>query len=234
MIINGIGQPLFGYVESCYQSKGKDSPSLPEVFFGKEEWEKQYGDIGYIPPLPENIDAILNTPCPFTQGKTVRETHVLFLVPSQINTKPVNLGNLNSSFDRTSKGRAFTWIARGLSSECTEPVEKSCWVLMTQTEAKRVSIGDIDTGRSKVLSWLSDKSYRLPMKLEVFICMNAQYSSLNASSYDDETILCFNSPHRKSVLTSFRGSFKSRLKPSTSHPNFDKNTLHTIAAVREL
>ena len=44
-----------------------------------------FGDIGEEPPLPPNIYEILASPCPFDPKKTVRETHMLVLVPARVN-----------------------------------------------------------------------------------------------------------------------------------------------------
>ncbi|MCB1073127.1 MAG: hypothetical protein KDK96_08530, partial [Chlamydiia bacterium] len=61
------------------------------IAFGKAKWEKYFGDIGVEPPLPSNIEEVLNSPCPFWEGKKVKETHLLTLIPSTINGIPFNL-----------------------------------------------------------------------------------------------------------------------------------------------
>jgi len=61
--------------------------ALPPMAFGAADWKKYFGDVGVEPPLPANIDAILNGPCPIWSGKKVKETHLLMLVPSTVNGK---------------------------------------------------------------------------------------------------------------------------------------------------
>lgn len=49
------------------------SPSnLPEIAFGKELRAEYFGDVGEEPPLPPDIDKILQNPCPFWPGEKSR------------------------------------------------------------------------------------------------------------------------------------------------------------------
>jgi hypothetical protein len=64
--------------------------------FGPADWEKYFGEVDPAPPLPANIDEILNSPCHYWPGKKVRETHLLFYVPSQVNGKPLTLNTLET------------------------------------------------------------------------------------------------------------------------------------------
>ena len=74
-------------------SKG---PICSAVRFGKAEWATYFGDIGQEPPLPDNIDAILNSPCPFfgDKNKKVKDTHELVLIPATIGGEPLTLNKL--------------------------------------------------------------------------------------------------------------------------------------------
>ena len=54
-----------------------------------------FGDIGDEPPLPPNIYEILASPCPFDPEKTVRETHMLVLVPARVNGVPLTLNHMD-------------------------------------------------------------------------------------------------------------------------------------------
>ncbi|MCB1106729.1 MAG: 50S ribosome-binding GTPase [Chlamydiia bacterium] len=64
---------------------------IPEMAFGKAKWEKYFGNIGFEPPLPKHIEEILNRDCPFWKGKKVRDTHLLVLIPNEINGQPFTL-----------------------------------------------------------------------------------------------------------------------------------------------
>ena len=68
--------------------------NLPSIAFGKDSWEKYFGDIGVEPPLPANIEEILNNFCTFWPDKKVKETHLLTLIPEKINKTPFTLNYL--------------------------------------------------------------------------------------------------------------------------------------------
>ncbi|MCB1075385.1 MAG: hypothetical protein KDK59_07605, partial [Simkania sp.] len=77
-----------------------------DMAFGKAKWEKFFGDTGIEPPLPLNINEILNSPCPFWSGKKVRETHVLILVPRTVSGNPFCLDTLCELIKNPKSGNA--------------------------------------------------------------------------------------------------------------------------------
>src|ERR1700690_3748393 len=62
--------------------------SEPAIAFGKEKWKKHFGAVGRISRLPENIDEILESPCPIHEGQKIKDTHILVYIPKQINGQP--------------------------------------------------------------------------------------------------------------------------------------------------
>lgn len=78
-------------IQSVELNKIQKESAIPEMAFGKAKWEEYFGDIGVEPPLPSNIEQILNKPCPYWPSKKVRETHLLVLFPEKINEKPLTL-----------------------------------------------------------------------------------------------------------------------------------------------
>ena len=70
--------------------------TLPAQSFGPALWRKHFGVAvdGHIPSLPSDIDAILDGPCPFWPTQKVRDTHVLVLVPSEVDGAPFTLNKL--------------------------------------------------------------------------------------------------------------------------------------------
>ena len=66
-----------------------------ENVFGPEAYKEVFGvDVGQVPELPENLEAILQEDCPFTKGKRVAETHQLVLVPEKLNGKDFTIMDL--------------------------------------------------------------------------------------------------------------------------------------------
>lgn len=143
---------------------------VPEMAFGKAQWEKYFGDIGEEPPLPADIHEILKSRCPIWPEKTIEQTHVLVLIPQTV--KISSLGGLfkkKQQFTLNSLGEMIKYPKAGyktcyknyfeaLEYECGRiPVERSYWVLM----AKHVipeSWGKSYEDQIKLVSSLSQKA----------------------------------------------------------------------------
>ncbi|MDD5396111.1 MAG: hypothetical protein PHV78_02575 [Patescibacteria group bacterium] len=67
-----------------------------ERFFGPDDWAALYGarftkkQLREIARFPWN-ETVLNSPCPFVPGKTIRETHIAFLELDRINGTPLTI-----------------------------------------------------------------------------------------------------------------------------------------------
>ena len=81
--------------------QAKISNFIPSIAFGKAEWGKYFGDVGIEPPLPANIENILNEPCSFWPDKKVKETHLLVLIPNTVNEKPFTMNYLGELIPET-------------------------------------------------------------------------------------------------------------------------------------
>ena len=109
-------------------------PSILSIAFGKADWEKYFGDIGSEPPLPANIEEILNEPCSFWSNKKVKETHLLVLIPNTVNRKPFTMNYLeelihNPKSEHSTKYRFYENYANEAVGNKSYP---SHWVLMTR------------------------------------------------------------------------------------------------------
>lgn len=108
--------------------------SVPEMAFGKAKWNKYFGDIGTEPPLPSDIEQILNSECIFWPGKKVRETHLLVLIPNTVNGKAFHLNSLAELIKRPKTGHKTQYrhyskyVKQTLGTESV----RSHWVLMTK------------------------------------------------------------------------------------------------------
>jgi hypothetical protein len=52
--------------------------------FGKKAWEHYFGEVDEEPALPDNINEILDSDCPFGLGKKIKETHLLVMIPTTV------------------------------------------------------------------------------------------------------------------------------------------------------
>ena len=74
---------------------GAVSPSsLGDAVIDALVWERYFGEVGVFPALPADIAEILSSPCPFWEGKQVRDTHLLALIPSRVGGKALTLDYL--------------------------------------------------------------------------------------------------------------------------------------------
>lgn len=87
---------------------------LGEQRFGQLEWETYFGAIGEAPPLPDNINEILNSPCPFSQH-LVKETHMLVLIPATVNDQDLTLNCLTERIKHPLNGGGGTQLNMTLS-----------------------------------------------------------------------------------------------------------------------
>ena len=111
-------------------------------------WERYFGDIGATPPLPIDIMETLNSPCPFWEGKQVKDTHLLVLIPSHVRGRALTLdylGELIQSPKGGGHGTKYEYYWGGVREAIgNQSPGKSYWVLMTRD----------------VLSGSRDKSYQ--------------------------------------------------------------------------
>jgi serine/threonine protein kinase len=105
---------------------------IPDMAFGKAKWEKHFGDVGIEPPLPPDLEQILNAPCPFWPGKKVRETHLLTLIPQTVNGQPLTLKSLGELVKTPKQGHSTKYGVFFLE-EYTDPSAPAAhWALLTR------------------------------------------------------------------------------------------------------
>jgi hypothetical protein len=105
---------------------------IPDMAFGKAQWKKYFGDIGVEPPLPPDIEQILNAPCPFWPDKKVRETHLLTLIPQTVNGKPLTLKSLGELVKAPKQGHStqYRYLNHGQYTDPSAPAAH--WALLTR------------------------------------------------------------------------------------------------------
>ncbi|MBS0615428.1 MAG: hypothetical protein JSR58_02620 [Verrucomicrobia bacterium] len=157
------------------------------IAFGKAKWEKYFGDVGVEPPLPADIEAILQSPCPFwgKEGKKVGETHLLVLIPQTLNGKPLTLQNLHKLFKNPKQGFSVGYHGFYPGNYNADTITiASHWVLMTR---------DVIPGsRNKSYSYQEKlvsqaPSYKVPKVLDATICIFTEYVRTGSRLYSDMT-----------------------------------------------
>jgi NLR family CARD domain-containing protein 3 len=131
---------LFGLLlQSCKEigNHRQDSgTSVPAIAIGPKEWSQYFGEVGAAPPLPANIDEILNGPCPFWRGKQVKDTHLLVLVPAMVDGRPFTLdllGELIKSPQGSGNKTQYRYYGSDVQKELgAKSPGSSYWVLMTR------------------------------------------------------------------------------------------------------
>lgn len=121
-------------------SSSNASVALPPNAFGPDEWKKYFGNVEdpyrsgphpleeHLPahllqawkkdfptppphaPLPSNIEAILDSPCPFWSGKKVKETHLLVYKPKYLNGELIDLTSLGKAVEKPLQGNPTRYI----------------------------------------------------------------------------------------------------------------------------
>ena len=92
-------------IQKTEQTQSKQT-IYPKEAFGPKEWETHFGEVGKAPPLPKDIEQILNSPCSYFNGKKVRETHLLTLIPKTVNGQPLTLNSLGELIKSPKKGHS--------------------------------------------------------------------------------------------------------------------------------
>jgi hypothetical protein len=146
--------------------------ALRAVTFGAQEWEKYLGEVGEAPPLPADIDEILDRPCPFWPDQLVRDTHLLVLIPATVSGVPFTLNQLGELIRRPNNGghstkyRFYGDLVEEQIGEASPP--RSYWLLMTRDILPNSRYKTYDAQKSLVAAYASKLGlpYEMPHALE--------------------------------------------------------------------
>ena len=118
------------------------------AYVDKSVWERYFDAVGEDPVLPDGLEAIMDSPCPFWVGRQVRDTHLLALIPSHVAGQPLTLDYLGDLITRPQgedHGTKYRYYWDGIRKAIgNQSPSSSYWVLMTKD----------------VLPGSRDKSYR--------------------------------------------------------------------------
>ncbi len=162
------------------------------IAFGKEEWAKYFGDIGVEPPLPKNIDQILNSSCTFWPDKKVKDTHLLVLIPNAVNGRPFHLNSLSELIKNPMTGhktqyRNYDDYVRKELGEKSFPPH---WVLMTRDvipDSRNKAYEDQKTLVQRHTQQ-SGIPYELPTALEAATAILMEYVKTGNPLYTDDKL----------------------------------------------
>jgi hypothetical protein len=139
------------------------------------------GDVGEAPPLPDNIEIILNAPCPFHTDPSmkIRDTHVLVFVPEKVKGNPLNLQLLNELVKAPNNGgHPIHFNAESLNRWNAFPFAKSYrsrWVLMTKKIIKTSKNQLFENNKTFFNSSNTRKAYKVPTVLDAAVCIFMEY-----------------------------------------------------------
>ncbi len=161
--------------------------------FGKAQWETYFGDVGDEPPLPDNIDEILNSPCPFSgdEGTKVKDTHMLVLVPATVNGEDLTLDRLEQLIQNPQKGNKtkYRWYeGSGAKDEHgSAKVGQSHWVLMTR-DVLPGSRNKTYNDQKELVKQYADQGYIVPDAIDAAVCMLMEFVASGVYLYGREPI----------------------------------------------
>jgi hypothetical protein len=168
----------------------KPAARLTSVF-GAREWGQYFGEVGAEPPLPLDIDEILNSACPFWPGKRVKDTHLLVLIPVTVAGNPFSF-NLLGELIRSSQGGGYSTGYDYYDSDVQEQLgdrapERSYWVLVTR-DVLEGSRGEGYASQQALVAQHASRtgfSYGLPGALEVATAILSHYVHSGERLYTD-------------------------------------------------
>ena len=131
----GVVEDFIGHVKDEVDQLSQVESRL-SARVDKSVWERYFGAVGKEPALPDGLEAIMDSPCPFWEGRQVRDTHLLALIPSHVAGKPLTLDYLGDLITRP-QGEGYGTKYRYYWYEVREAIgsqgsDSSYWVLMTR------------------------------------------------------------------------------------------------------
>ncbi len=173
-------------MNNLISNQNKDRRKLVKgVAFGKEEWLKFYDlDIGLEPMISRDIIKILNSPCHMDPTRSLRDTHILTLIPKGVSLK--NLGELAKKKFPTITGYGYAY--QPILDELETLNDKSYWALMS----KDVINGSGDESFEKQQEIVAKLSQNANVNCEVPSALEAAISILTHQVRLGERLFCDN------------------------------------------
>lgn len=156
---------------------------IPANAFGAKQWKEYFGvtiDPVNVPLLPMNIHKILKSQCPFSKKKKkVEDTHVLVLIPGNLNGGPLTLKTFGEfvklKFPEFGK-KGYRFLSN--AAEKCDGTGKSYWVLMTKKNLTD-SYGKSFAVNKGQVEERGQGIYQVPEALDVIVCAISEYARSN-------------------------------------------------------
>lgn len=172
---------------------GTSPSSLPLIPFGAASWKNWWGvAVGEEPPLPRDIQTILNDACPYVRGKQVWQTHCLVLVPGALYDEPLTWPMLRNLVTNVKLQLGDSRIFDDPGAICIQRDEKetleSHWVLML----KEPIPGSCNEHKDRSLNPEKEEkyNYRMPYLQEAIVAILAHYSLTSERLFSKTEIYC--------------------------------------------
>jgi hypothetical protein len=175
---------------SATSGTSEDVSCSAEVAFGKKEWAQFLNcDVGEEPPLPADIDAILNSHCLFWPDQKVRHTHLLVLIPRRVDGRSFTLNGLSKLVrcDHFENVGTKIWHYDAAVKETLglQSPTHSYWALVTRG-ALPVGRYKINADQDVVLSdELNQAGYAVPGTLEMATAILTHHIRTGECLYSD-------------------------------------------------
>jgi len=167
---------------------------LPAITFGRDQWETYFGNVGIEPNLPDNINQILQSPCPFWPDRRVEETHFLVLIPRTLSGRDFTLNSLGELIQRPEirHRTRYALYPEYVTNELGNLRQESHWILMT----RNVIPNSLDRTYDDQLNLVRDFSirtgipYEIPTALEATTAILTHYVHTGERMYTETFTRC--------------------------------------------
>ena len=177
------------------KSLKKNSAIKNSLVIDAAVWKKHFGAVGEEPALPDDIENILDSRCPFWPKCKVRDTHLLALIPATVADKPLTLNYLGQLITglQANHGKQYQFsLDSNLQAIMPLNPKTSYWVLMTRymlPEGHNKNY-TYQCQLVKCLTYESKLAYKLPYALELAILMVLYAQETGEDLYPDYNARC--------------------------------------------
>ena len=179
------------FLEDLSELVADYTPYYDDMLFGPADWARYFGDVGRVPPLPQEIGCILALPCPFWVGKTIGETHLLTLIPATVGGKRLTLDLLGELIQRPQGGgqkMLYEYYDADVKKEHgAKGVGSPYWLLMTKDVLPGSRNQTYAAQQALVArhAQASGRPYQLPCALEAAISVLMYHAKHGERLYTD-------------------------------------------------